>query len=124
MLKKQNWFITIPVVLLSIYWVFTSVYTAKDRTLKGMEPYKHALQIALSSPEVTQKLGTPIEEGFLPKGVFSVNGDNGEANLTVQLIGPLSEGELQFDAIRKEKRWSYNQIVFRDQNGNSLNLIQ
>ena len=123
-MKKQNWFITIPVVLMGVFWVFSMVYNAKSRTLKEMKPYVDAMKMVKDNEALVVHLGEPIEDGFLPEGTFSVNGDNGVANLTIQLSGPNNSGELWIDATRQNALWKYNNLIFRDQSGKEFNLLQ
>ena len=123
-MKKQNWFITIPLVILVVYGLTSWVYVLKSRTLKKMKPYIVAMEHVKDNETVVQQLGKPIQDGFLPSGHFSVNGDNGVASWSIELNGSVSSGELQVEATRKERVWHFNHLVFRQANGPAINLLQ
>ena len=89
-----------------------------------MKPYVVAMEHVKGNETVVQQLGKPIQDGFLPSGHFSVNGDNGVASWSIEINGSVSNGELQVEAVRKERVWHFNHLVFRHANGTAINLLQ
>lgn len=65
--------------------------------MKSTDAYQRAYQIATSSPEVQQAIGTPIKDGFLPSG--SING-LGQAELSISISGPNGKGTVQVSATK------------------------
>ena len=103
---KRNWKWLIPTIVLApalagggfLYW--------KSSTIKGSAPYKSALAAAQSSPQVTVKLGTPIEgASWLPQGAVNVQNDRGEAILNFQIKGPNGAADVSTQARMVGGEW-------------------
>lgn len=84
--------------------------------VKDSEPYKDAVQMAKSDPQVQALLGTPIEEGWIPVGNINVSGvganQTGVADLSITLIGPNGEGTVDVQADEHGGQWTINSCMF------------
>ncbi|MFZ4763479.1 MAG: cytochrome c oxidase assembly factor Coa1 family protein [Roseimicrobium sp.] len=91
--------------------------------LKQSEVYATAYTRALNSTEVQEALGTPIEPGFLPEGSINVDGNKGDADITIPLKGPKGEAKLIVTGHRSSANpWEYTVLEVRLPDGRKIDL--
>ena len=113
--RKTVWIIVSAVfgvgllVVLFVVGIMAAVFGA----MKSNEPYRHSVDIAVHDPLVIRALGAPVVPGWLPSGSINLNGDSGEADLSIPLKGSLHSGTLYVTARRAERIWSYQNMAVR-----------
>ncbi|MFD0319911.1 cytochrome c oxidase assembly factor Coa1 family protein [Lysobacter gummosus] len=74
------------------------------------EPVRHSVTLAQANPAVVAALGKPLEVGMMIQGSMHTSNDDGHADLSLPLTGPLGKGRLYLKADRAVGRWSYSLI--------------
>lgn len=93
--------------------------TARIRTT---EPYRHAVDLALKSPEVRAALGEPMTVGWLPAGnVSAVEG--GEVQLNIPLRGPEASATIRVNGTKRDGGWTYWAIRVDTERGEHFDLL-
>ena len=91
---------------------------------RSSDAYTLALAAARADPRVTERLGTPIEEGYFPTGSIHINGGgSGNASLAIPLSGPKAAGKLYAVARRDAGEWKLTRLVFEDADARRVELI-
>lgn len=85
------------------------VYFVFD-VIKSNYVYIEAMRRAQANPQITARLGTPIEAGWLISGNVSIKNENGEAHLSIPIHGPRGGATLYLDAFQKNNNWSYTRL--------------
>jgi hypothetical protein len=88
--------------------------------LHEAEPAKVALQRAQGSPEVVQRLGTPVTPGWFIKGSISLENDTGHADLEIPIQGPRGQGEIHVIADKEFGRWTYTDMKVGFKTGDQI----
>ena len=78
--------------------------------IKSNYVFTEAMRRAQANPQVTARLGTPIEAGWLISGNVSVKNETGEAHLSIPIHGPRGGAMLYVDAFKKTNNWSYTRL--------------
>jgi hypothetical protein len=77
-------------------------------SMKSSDVYKTAVARAKAHPQVVEKLGTPIEEGFFVSGNINVQPERGEAKLTIPISGPKGSANIFADATKRGGDWEFS----------------
>jgi hypothetical protein len=77
-------------------------------SMKSSDAYKMAVARAKANPQVVEKLGTPIEEGFFVGGNISVANERGNASLTIPISGPKGSATIFADAEKRGGPWEFS----------------
>ena len=77
-------------------------------SIKGSDVAKEAMARARSNPAVVQRLGTPIEVGWLVSGSINVSTGSGDADLALPISGPKAKGTVYVTAQKSAGAWTYN----------------
>lgn len=78
--------------------------------IKSNYVFTEAMRRAQANPQVTERLGTPIEAGWLVSGNVNVKNETGEAHLSIPIHGPRGGAMLYVDAFKKSNNWSYTRL--------------
>jgi len=62
---------------------------------------------------VLQKLGSPIEQGWLMSGTMQTSGGSGTADLSLPISGPKGKGKLYLTAEKRAGEWKFSTLVLR-----------
>jgi Cytochrome oxidase complex assembly protein 1 len=112
---RRNWRWFVPLGCFSVAVLFVvlvgSVVLIVFSAVKSTGVYKDALARAKTHPAVVEVLGSPITQGFLVSGNTNVNGESGEANLSVPIAGPKGKGTLYVAARKSLGQWNYSGVV-------------
>ncbi|MGH9577050.1 MAG: cytochrome c oxidase assembly factor Coa1 family protein [Terriglobales bacterium] len=76
--------------------------------MKSSDVYKTAVARAKANPVVVEKLGTPMEEGFLVSGNIDASPGRGEAKLTIPISGPKGSATIYADATKRGADWEFS----------------
>jgi len=99
--------------LLAILAFIVPLMMSIEQQFKSSDPYRMSMAAARSSPDVLEKLGSPIDAGWLVSGEISVStGGGGSATLTIPLRGPKSKGRLYVEAARQAGTWRISSLEF------------
>ncbi len=112
--RNAIWFIptvilgalAIPAIFIGsiLYFVFS--------LMSSSEPYRFALESARNNHEIIQTLGEPIDTGWFTSGAINLHNDNGDANLSIPVHGPLGSGTIYLEATKSAGRWTYSLLKF------------
>jgi hypothetical protein len=71
---------------------------------------ERAVEDLQASKDGNDALGVPIRIGWFISGDIKTRGGDGNANLSIQVRGSKSAGELEVEATRKEGSWHINEL--------------
>lgn len=91
-----------------------AIFSVATGAMKSAGFYAEALARVTSDAEVKERLGTPIEDGFLPQGEVNAQaGGSGTARMSIPLSGPKGRGVADVRATRSGGKWEIEQLVVR-----------
>lgn len=91
---------------------------------KATEPYRHALSVARADPRVTEHLGSPLDDGFMPMGGLGTSPDSHGVGFAVSVSGPKAGGMLMVAAVREEPGWDYLMLQVQLDDGRVIDLLR
>jgi hypothetical protein len=123
--RNWKWFIpTLVVALLLLIGGFIgAVFYGVMHMFTGSEPYKVAVERAMKSPMVQEKIGTPMKVGWLTSGNENLNGPSGSASLAISLSGPKGSGTIYVEAKKKAGTWRFETLEFAPKDGPRVPLL-
>jgi hypothetical protein len=107
--RNWKWFVPmgcltmIGLVLIFVFAIVLFVFGM----LKGTDVYKTAVASAKNNPEVIAALGSPIKEGMFVGGKTNIEGNSGEADLSIPISGPKGKGTIYVIAKKSAGRWNF-----------------
>jgi hypothetical protein len=124
--NKHGWLKSIGVSLGIVVLVATlcmGISLLSTARIRTTEPYQHAVDLALKSPEVRAALGEPVTVGWLPAGnVSAVEG--GEVQLNIPLRGPNASATIRVNGTKRDGRWTYWAIRVDTERGDHFDLLE
>jgi len=78
---------------------------------RSSDVYRLAVERAVEHPPVRQRLGEPIEPGWLMEGEIHIRNDEGEATLRIPINGPKGTAQVLADAVRAEGEWRFHYLA-------------
>ena len=75
--------------------------------MRSSDVAKETLARAQANSLVTQRLGTPISEGWFVGGSINVSPGSGDADLSVPIAGPKGKGTVYVRAQKSSGTWAY-----------------
>ena len=111
--RNWKWFVPTGCLTLLIFFAafITLMVVLVFGALKSGDVYKEALAQAKAEPAVIEALGSPVKDGMFVSGSTQVNGDSGEANLSIPISGPKGRGTLYVVATKSLGVWNYSNLV-------------
>lgn len=125
---QRNWKWAVPVMAVCAIAIVAALIAGLLFGVRSMmldsKPYQVALREARRDPQLAERLGAPIEPGFMPMGQISTSNDSGKASLQIALTGPKGRATLYVEAWREAGQWRYRtlQAAFPD-GGERLELL-
>ncbi len=104
----RNWKWLVPALLVVFVGFPIAILGSVFAAIRSSDAVKESLLRAQSNPLVVQKLGTPIEEGWLVAGNINVSGPSGDADLAVPISGPKAKGKIYVTAHKSAGVWRYS----------------
>jgi cytochrome oxidase complex assembly protein 1 len=104
---SRNWKWLVPALLIVFIVLPLAFLGSIFAAMKNSDVVKESLLRARSNPLVVQKLGTPIEEGWLVSGSINVSTTSGDADLSVPISGPKGKGNIYVTAHKSAGVWDY-----------------
>jgi hypothetical protein len=90
--------------------------------LRSSQPARDGLAALTSNPEAVALIGEPMNEGLWLSGSISLTNDDGEAELSIPVSGPLGAGTLRVVGFKTEGQWRYDVLRFISDSGPTLDL--
>lgn len=78
--------------------------------LRSSEVYQQALAFARGNPVVIERVGTPLQPGWLVTGSIRHDGSGGHAELVMPLSGPRADAKLFVEAELHAGRWEFRKV--------------
>jgi len=107
--RHWKWFVPIFVVVAIASFVF-ALFSVLEYSFRASDPYNFALKRASASPEVTAKMGSPLQVGWLVSGQIHLNNSDGEAAFSIPISGPLGRGRIVIEGKKHAGRWTYQTL--------------
>jgi Cytochrome oxidase complex assembly protein 1 len=107
----RNWGKLLAAAFLCMVLFVGGIVTLLMGAMRGSDVAKEALARAQSNPLVTQRLGTPVGEGWFVGGSMNVSPGSGEADLSVPISGPKGKGKVYVTAQKTAGTWAYTLMV-------------
>jgi hypothetical protein len=105
---SRNWKWFVPTLVMVVFVLPLALLGSIFAAMRNLDVAKESLLRAQSNPLLVQKLGTPIEEGWLVGGSFNTSTTSGDADLAVPIAGPKGKGEIYVTAHKSAGVWSYS----------------
>jgi hypothetical protein len=121
---SRNWKWLVPTFLIVFFGLPLALIGTVFAAMKNSDVAKEALLRAQANPLLVQKLGRPIEAGWLVSGSINVSGASGDADLTVPISGPKGQGKIYVTAHKGAGAWDYQVMVAAIEGSNQrINLL-
>lgn len=121
---RRNWWWVLLLVFLGLILICAGLCAGIGggalAVLKNSEPYQMALEQARTHPEVIERLGEPIKDGFLPTGSMDVSDGRGEALLQFKIAGPKGEAKVSSRSQLIGEQWGISQLDVTFEDGHRL----
>lgn len=88
-----------------------SLFVAISYIMRQSDAYKMALSEAEHSQCVANAIGRPVAAGWFVSGSIQENDDDGSADLSIPIKGPLGSANLSVSAERAAKVWTINELT-------------
>lgn len=85
-----------------LFFVFSAI--------RNNQVFSEAMRRVRTNPQVTARLGTPIESGWLVNGNLSIKNSKGQAHLSIPIHGPRGGAVLYLDAFKESNHWRYTRL--------------
>lgn len=112
----------IVLILLSLLATVMAVVGLVMWSIRQSDVYRMAMQRVRQNPAVVEKLGTPIEPGWLISGSMNIEGDSGTANFTIPIHGPRQAARVYLDARKRMGEWTFNSLVVKTEGGEQIQV--
>jgi hypothetical protein len=108
--------------LIALFGLLTmTIITASFRS---SDVYKQALAKAGDNEQVRDLMGEPIRPAWLSSGDLHVNGNTGDANLSIPISGPRGKGVIRAVAFKSEGVWRFTYLKVKvEAQGESIDLL-
>ena len=113
--RHPRWKIPLGLVIgaVLLFGFTIGVMTLVVTTLRHSEVYQQAFARASASPQVRASLGDPLQARWLIAGKLNVNGNSGNANLSIPIDGPKGSGAIRVVALKSEGVWRFEELQVR-----------
>lgn len=110
----RNWKWLLPVGILLSLLLFASfvggILLVVESSFQHSDSYVQALARARADPQVVEKIGQPIEPGWMASGSIDVSGSSGDADISIPIRGPKGKGTLYVVAKKRAGRWEFETL--------------
>jgi hypothetical protein len=126
---KRNWKWFIPACCLFIFLLIVGgiggILAIVEGSIKHSGAYTQALAEAQANPQVTSLIGQPVTPGMFVSGNINVNGDSGDANISIPVSGPKGKGTVYAEAKKIAGQWQFQTLLFGvDGQTDRIDLLQ
>jgi hypothetical protein len=125
---SRHWKWAVPAGGVSLMLIFggciAGVFALVFGAIKSSTPYTDSWISVRAHPTVQQKLGQPIEPGFLVTGNINVSGRAGHADLSYAVSGSNGSGTVYLVADKTAGEWEFTTLhLTLDKNGERIDLL-
>jgi len=114
--------LTIIVLLLAFV---AGVLSIVEVSFKSSGAYTQALALAQANSQVSDKIGRPLKPGWFALGSISINGDSGDADISIPISGPNGKGRIYAVAKKIAGIWRYETLEIEvDGQPDRIDLLQ
>jgi TonB family protein len=110
----RNWKWMVPAgclgLILAAVALVGAIFFAAMSALKSSDVYQGALNAARAHPATAERLGEPVEDGWLVKGNVKFDGAGGRADFEIPVSGPKNSGTLYVRAVRPGDAWMFERL--------------
>lgn len=126
---KRNWKWFIPACCLFIFLLIVGgiggILAIVEGSIKNSGAYTQALAAAQANPQVTSLIGQPVTPGMFVSGNINVNGDSGDANISIPVSGPKGKGTVYAEGKKIAGQWQFQTLLFGvDGQTDRIDLLQ
>jgi hypothetical protein len=126
---KRNWKWFIPACCLFVFLLIVGgiggILAIVEGSIKQSGAYTQALAQAQANPQVIGLIGQPVTPGFFISGNINVNGDSGDANVSIPVSGPKGKGTVYAEAKKIAGQWAFQTLLFGvDGQTDRIDLLQ
>jgi len=107
----RNWKWFVPALLVVLVGFPIAILGSVFAAIRSSDAAKESLLRAQSNPLLVQKLGAPIEEGWMVAGNINVSGPSGDADIAVPISGPKAKGKIYVTAHKSAGVWRYSAMT-------------
>jgi hypothetical protein len=94
----RNWKWFVPTFLIAFFGLPLALIGTVFAAMKNSDVAKESLLRAQKNVALVQKVGTPIQAGWLVSGSINVSTTSGDADLAVPISGPKGQGKIYVTA--------------------------
>jgi hypothetical protein len=110
----RNWKWFVPTgcmtIIVLIVALIGGIFVLAMGTMKSSDAYTQAMARVQADPQVADKLGRPVTPGWFISGNVNVNGDSGDANLSIPISGPKGKGKIYVEAKKSAGTWQFETL--------------
>ncbi len=117
----SSWKIVVPILAVVVLFV-GGTFCLTFSLIGHSEVVTLAMQEAQKNPALVEKLGHPIERGFLIFGRMNTDSDDGYARVSIPISGPKGSGKLYLHARKRAGEWTFRTLTAHV-NGEEINLL-
>jgi hypothetical protein len=110
-------------LILGVVALVGGIFFVAVSAIKSSDVYQGALRAAQAHPAAVQRLGQPIEAGWLVKGSVRYDAGGGSANLEIPVSGPKNSGTLHVRAVNPSGAWMYERLDLAVEGGGTVSLL-
>jgi hypothetical protein len=124
----RNWKWFVPCLVVTFAAVVTlfvfSLLSLAFGMMRSSEAYQTAITRAQQNPAVWAKIGHPFRVGKLLSGSIHLNGDSGDAEMSIPISGDQGSGHILVGAKKRAGKWTYQTLEVRvDSDGTVIPLL-
>ena len=123
----RNWKWMLPVGCLGLILggvaLFVGIFFVAMSAMKSSDVYQGALKAAQAHPAAQERLGEPIEDGWLVKGSVKFDATGGNADLEIPVSGPKKSGTLYVRAINPDGTWMFERLDLVPEGEGTISLL-
>jgi len=125
----RNWKWFVPAGCLFIFLLVAGgiggILAIVEGSIKQSGAYTQALAQAQANPQVTGLIGQPVTPGMFVSGNINVNGDSGDADISIPVSGPKGKGKVYAVAKKSAGQWQFQTLQFgADGQADRIDLLQ
>ena len=108
----ERWLVTILIVtafFIVVAFIGAAFYGI-EYAFRASYPYQEAVQRATHSPVVAEKIGLPIDIGWLVLGNINSSGPEGSTTMNIPVSGPYAEGHIIVVANKHANQWKFETL--------------
>lgn len=125
--RNWKWFVPtgcMTIIVLIVVFV-GGIFALVFGSMKSSDAYTQAMARVEADPQVADKLGRPLSPGWFISGNVNVNGDSGDANLSIPISGPKGKGKVYVEAKKSAGLWQFSTLqVEVDGQPGRIDLLQ